>query len=65
MDIKKNPLAGARERYAGLFELSRYIVGEKQILSSVDYPFIIKLHEVFKDNTYLYIALGLGTTCVG
>lgn len=33
------------------------VMNEKQILAACNYPFIVRLHHTFKDNSYLYMAL--------
>lgn len=33
-----------------------HIKSEKNILASIEYPFIVNLHETFQDSTHLYFA---------
>ena len=57
---------GTRDRYAvKLLNIHRafdegqvnHTLNEKQILSSIQHPFIVKLYTTFRDNTYLYFLL--------
>eukprot|EP00696_Hemimastix_kukwesjijk_P014518 gnl/Hemi2/28532_TR9450_c0_g1_i1.p1 gnl/Hemi2/28532_TR9450_c0_g1~~gnl/Hemi2/28532_TR9450_c0_g1_i1.p1 ORF type:complete len:345 (-),score=59.24 gnl/Hemi2/28532_TR9450_c0_g1_i1:166-1200(-) len=34
-----------------------HILSEKQVLSLVDHPFLVKLHDTFQDDTFLYMVM--------